>query len=97
MAIGIKDFDFAVIIPLLIGFTICVLLFAKLAAYLFKQYYTGMYHFILGTVAGSSLVIFPTVVFPAFSSEQLMTAGLSFGILLILFIISLIVGAIISV
>lgn len=96
MAIGIKDFDFAVIVPLLIGFVICVLLFAKLAAYLFKQYYAGMYHFILGTVVGSSLAIFPTVVFPAFASEQLETAGLSFGLLLILCIISLIVGAIIS-
>jgi len=96
MAIGIKDFDFTVIVPLLIGFAICVLLFAKLAAYLFKRYYAGMYHFILGTVVGSSLAIFPTVVFPAFSTEQLTIAGLSFGLLLILCIISLIVGAIIS-
>ncbi|MBP9030853.1 MAG: DUF368 domain-containing protein, partial [Dysgonomonadaceae bacterium] len=66
MATGIKDFDFAVIIPLLIGFILCVLAFAKLAAYLFKRYYSEMYHFILGMVIGSSLAIFPTVVFPAF-------------------------------
>ena len=38
MATGIKDFDFAVIIPLIIGFILCVLLFAKIAAYLFKRY-----------------------------------------------------------
>ncbi|HBK32635.1 MAG TPA: DUF368 domain-containing protein, partial [Porphyromonadaceae bacterium] len=44
MATGIKDFDFAVIIPLVVGFIICVLAFAKLAAYLFKRYYPGMYH-----------------------------------------------------
>lgn len=79
MAIGIKDFDFGVILPLIIGFVLCVLLFSKIAAYLFKQYYSGMYHFILGMVIGSSLAIFPTVVFPAFSAEQLAATGLSFG------------------
>jgi len=66
MATGIKDFDFAVIIPLIIGFIICILLFSKLASWLFKKYYSGMYHFILGMVTGSSLAIFPTVVFPCF-------------------------------
>lgn len=55
MATGIKDFDFMVIIPLIIGFVICILLFAKIAAWLFKKYYSGMYHFILGMVVGSSL------------------------------------------
>ncbi len=79
MAIGIKDFDFGVIIPLIIGFIICVLLFAKAASWLFRKYYSGMYHFILGMVIGSSLAIFPTVVFPAFASEQLAIAGLNFG------------------
>lgn len=79
MAVGIKDFDFGVILPLIIGFVLCVLLFSKIAAYLFKQYYSGMYHFILGMVIGSSLAIFPTVVFPAFSAEQLAATGLSFG------------------
>lgn len=79
MATGIKDFDFAVIIPLIIGFIICILLFSKLASWLFKKYYSGMYHFILGMVTGSSLAIFPTVVFPAFTGNQLAAAGLSFA------------------
>ncbi|MDD2246047.1 MAG: DUF368 domain-containing protein [Proteiniphilum sp.] len=79
MAIGIKDFDFGVVIPLIIGFIICVLLFAKAVSWLFRKYYSGMYHFILGMVIGSSLAIFPTVVFPAFTSEQLAIAGLNFG------------------
>lgn len=78
MAIGIKDFDFGVIIPLIIGFVVCILLFAKLASWLFKKHYSGMYHFILGMVVGSSLAIFPTVVFPAFTPEQLNEAGLTF-------------------
>ena len=37
MATGIKDFDFAVIIPLVIGFILCVILFSKIAAYLFSK------------------------------------------------------------
>ena len=77
MAIGIKDFDFMVIIPLLVGFAISVLLFAKVVAALFRRQYSKMYHFILGMVIGSSLAIFPTVVFPAFTSQGLAESNLS--------------------
>ncbi len=79
MAIGIKDFDFTVIIPLIIGFVLCIILFSKLAAWLFRRYYSGMYHFILGMVIGSSSAIFPTIVFPAFDTENLIAADLTFG------------------
>ncbi|MDD4010012.1 MAG: DUF368 domain-containing protein [Fermentimonas sp.] len=96
MAIGIKDFDFLVIIPLIIGFVICVLLFAKVAAWLFKKYYSGMYHFILGMVVGSSLAIFPTVVFPAFTMEQLAITGLSFSSSLLFCLILFIIGTLLS-
>lgn len=96
MATGIKDFDFAVIIPLLVGFILCVLVFAKLAAYLFKRYYSEMYHFILGMVIGSSLAIFPTVVFPAFSPEQLAATRLSFDMAFFLCVVFFAVGTLIS-
>lgn len=96
MATGIKDFDFAVIIPLIIGFIICVLLFAKLASWLFRRYYSGMYHFILGMVVGSSLAIFPTVVFPAFTADQLTLAGLSFWGALLWSLLLFIVGTVAS-
>lgn len=96
MAIGIKDFDFGVIIPLIIGFIICVILFAKVAAWMFRKYYSGMYHFILGMVVGSSLAIFPTVVFPAFTPEGLDAAGLGFGSSLLFCFVLFIVGAIAS-
>lgn len=96
MATGIKDFDFMVIIPLIIGFIICVLLFAKVAAWLFRKYYSGMYHFILGMVVGSSLAIFPTVVFPAFTTEQLAVTGLSFGSSLLFCVILFIIGTLLS-
>lgn len=96
MAIGIKDFDFAVIIPLIIGFIICVLLFAKIAAWFFRKYYSGMYHFILGLVIGSSLAIFPTVVFPAFTAENLALTGLTFVSSLIFCLLLFIIGTLLS-
>ena len=96
MATGIKDFDFAVIIPLVIGFILCVILFSKIAAYLFKKYYSGMYHFILGLVIGSSLAIFPTVVFPAFTSEGLAAAGLNFAGALLFCVALFVAGTIAS-
>lgn len=79
MAEGINDLNMAVVIPLTAGVIVCILLFSRLAAFLFRKYYSGMYHFILGMVLGSSVAIFPTIVFPAFRADQLSAAGLSFG------------------
>jgi len=79
MASGIGDLDLGVVIPLMLGLVACVLLFAKVANWLFDSYYAGMYHFILGMVVGSSLAIFPTVVFPAYTPDGLAASGLSFG------------------
>ncbi len=94
MATGIKNGDMAVIIPLVLGAVICVILLAKIAAWLFKKYYSGMYHFVLGLVIGSSTAIFPAIVFPAFSSEGLAASGLSFGGALLFCIVLLITGTI---
>ena len=94
MATGIKNGDMAVIIPLILGAAICVVLFAKIAAYLFKKHYSGMYHFILGMVIGSSAAIFPAIVFPAFTGEGLAASGLSFGGSLLFCVVLLIVGTI---
>ncbi|MFV0391481.1 MAG: DUF368 domain-containing protein [Paludibacteraceae bacterium] len=94
MATGIKTGDWTVVIPLLLGAVICVILFAKIAAYLFKKYYGGMYHFILGMVIGSSVAIFPAIVFPAFSSEGLASSGLTFGGSLLFCLVLLVVGTI---
>ena len=77
MAEGIKNFDASVYLPLALGLVVCVLAFAKAANWAFNNYYAGMYHFILGMVIGSSLAIFPTVVFPAFSPQGLAASGLS--------------------
>ena len=96
MASGIKDLDLSVIIPLIVGAVICVLLFAKLAAHFFRKYYSGMYHFILGMVIGSSVAIFPAIVFPALKPEVLSAAGLSIAGAVLLCIAMLITGTVAS-
>lgn len=96
MSAGISALDFAVIIPLAIGLAACVIGLAKIANWLFDKFYSKMYHFILGTVIGSSLAIFPTVVFPAFSADGLAASGLSFMTTLILSVVLLVVGIIFS-
>lgn len=59
MAAGIRSLELGVILPLLLGGVLCVLLFARLVAWLFEKYYALMYHLILGIVVGSTLVIIP--------------------------------------
>ena len=59
MASGIRQLNFGVIIPLILGVVIVILIFAKLINWLFKKHYTNMYHFILGVVVGSTAAIIP--------------------------------------
>jgi putative membrane protein len=59
MAAGIRGLDLGVILPLFLGGLVCVLSLARLIAWLFKKYYTLMYHLILGIVVGSTIVIIP--------------------------------------
>lgn len=96
MAAGIADFDLGVIIPLMIGLVGCVLLFAKAAAWAFDNYYAAMYHFILGMVVGSSVAIFPTVVFPAFSPAGLAEQRLTLPTAVIFALIMFAVGTVAS-
>ncbi|MGJ3509433.1 DUF368 domain-containing protein [Enemella sp. A6] len=96
MAAGITSGNLTVIIPLFLGLVACILVFAKLANWLFDKYYAGMYHFILGMVVGSSLAIFPTHVFPAFTSTGLANSGLSLPAAVGFALALLVVGAIAS-
>jgi putative membrane protein len=59
MASGIRQLNFGVIIPLILGVVIVILIFAKLINWLFKKQYAFMYHFILGIVVGSTAAIIP--------------------------------------
>ncbi len=96
MAGGIAALDLGVIIPLMIGAAGCVLVFAKGATWVFDRFYSKMYHLIIGTVIGSSLAIFPTVVFPAMTSEGLLASGLSFTASVLIAVVMFIAGAILS-
>ncbi len=59
MAAGLRVLNLGVAIPLALGLILCVLILAKLIAWLFKKYYAFMYHFILGVVVGSTIGIIP--------------------------------------
>lgn len=59
MADGIKTLDFSVILPIGIGAVACVLLLSKVMDYLFARAHGGMYHFILGVVFASTVMIIP--------------------------------------
>ena len=59
MASGIKNFDFAVIIPIGLGVTMTVLLLSKLMDFIFRKAYTGLFHSILGVVFASTIMIIP--------------------------------------
>ena len=96
MAAGISSINLGVIIPLTLGLAICVLSLAKVANWAFDQFYSKMYHFILGTVIGSSLAIFPTVVFPAFTATGLAASGLSFTTTLVFSALMFILGVMFS-
>lgn len=96
MASSITDFDMSVIIPLFLGMVACVMLLAKGAAWMFDRYFTGMYHFILGMVIGSSLAILPTVVFPAFTPDGLESSGLTLTFAVGFAVVMLVAGTIAS-
>ena len=96
MAVGISGFDMGMLVPFAIGAVLCILLFAKLAAWLFDQYYAKMYHAILGMVVGSSLAIFPSTVFPAYTAEGLAASGLNFPLALAFGALMLIIGILVS-
>mgnify|MGYP006299086487 CR=1 FL=1 len=59
MASGIRQLDFGVIIPIILGVVERILVFAKLIAWLFNRKYALMYHLILGIVVGSTAAIIP--------------------------------------
>lgn len=59
MSDGIKDLDFGVIIPLALGGIICVLALSKVMDYIFSKAYSRLFHFIMGVVFASTIMIIP--------------------------------------
>jgi putative membrane protein len=85
MTAGIKNLDFGVILPLVLGAVLCVLLFAKIMEKILEKAYTGVFHFILGIVVASTAVIVPTDYSKAgpgvfVVSALLLLAGLALGL-----------------
>ncbi|AQP53995.1 DUF368 domain-containing protein [Vagococcus penaei] len=59
MSDGIKNLDLSVLIPLAIGAIICVLALSKVMDYIFSIAYAKLFHFILGIVFASTVMIIP--------------------------------------
>ena len=59
MTDGIKSGNFGVIIPIILGAALCVLCFSKLMDYILGRAYAGLYHFIMGIVVASTVMIVP--------------------------------------
>jgi len=60
MTDGIKDLDVSILLPLGIGLILVILLLAKLINFIFQKAYAVMFHFILGVVLASTVMIIPT-------------------------------------
>ena len=60
MADGFKTLDLSVIIPIGIGGIVTVLTLSKLIDYIFSKAYPQLFHFIMGVVFASTIMIIPT-------------------------------------
>ncbi len=60
MSDGIKDLNFGVIVPIAIGGLVTVLGLSKVMDYIFSKAYPQLFHFILGIVFASTIMIIPT-------------------------------------
>ncbi len=59
MSDGFKNLDFAIIIPIALGGIITLISLSKLINYIFKKYFSKLFHFILGVVLASTVIIIP--------------------------------------
>ncbi len=60
MSDGIKNLDFGVIMPIGVGAVLCVLALSKLIEFILDRAYSTLFHFILGVVFASTVMIIPT-------------------------------------
>lgn len=60
MADGFKTLDLSVIIPIGIGGLVTVLALSKVIERIFENYYSYFFHFIIGIVLASTILIIPT-------------------------------------
>lgn len=79
MADGFKALDFSVIIPIGIGGLLTILLLAKVVNFIFDNYYSKFFHFIMGVVLASTIMIIPTN-YLGFGLMEYVLCLLSFGL-----------------
>ena len=60
MADGFKSLDLSVLIPIAIGGLVTIIVLSKLIEAIFKRYYSYFFHFIVGIVIASTIMIIPT-------------------------------------
>ncbi len=60
MADGFKEMRLEVILPIALGGIVCVLGLSKLMDFIFAKAYSKLFHFILGVVFASTIMIIPT-------------------------------------
>uniref|UniRef100_UPI00403F6FB8 DUF368 domain-containing protein n=1 Tax=Candidatus Enterococcus willemsii TaxID=1857215 RepID=UPI00403F6FB8 len=60
MSDGIKTLDLSVVIPIAIGGMVTVLGLSKVMDYIFSKAYAQLFHFIMGIVLASTIMIIPT-------------------------------------
>lgn len=60
MADGFKTLDLSVMLPIGLGMILTVLLLSKLIEQIFDRYYPQFFHFIVGVVLASTIMIIPT-------------------------------------
>lgn len=66
MSDGFKSLDFSIILPILIGMGLSIILFSKLVHFIFKKAYPQLFHFIMGIVFASTVMIIP-ISYPNFT------------------------------
>ncbi len=54
-----KTMDFPVLLPILIGSIVCLFSLSNLIALILKKAYTGFFHFVIGIVIASTIMIIP--------------------------------------
>jgi putative membrane protein len=59
MVDGFKMFDVTVLLPIFLGFAICLFSLSALMDMFFRKAYAGLFHFVVGIVIASTLMIIP--------------------------------------
>ena len=79
MSDGIKTLNFSIILPIAFGAIVVVLLLSKIMDYIFSIAYAKLFHFILGVVFASTIMIIPK----DYTGFGLMQYGLCFVMLIL--------------